>query len=113
MKNEWHSFGDVNPLLYDGEWVRMIGEKQYQVVCVTPVDEKTIRITDSVVDLTDEWIDIDAIKKFTGDNGNDEYGIANDAVYYWGYIQFSGNEYDYNDESEVKKHLSDIGIFIE
>ena len=83
MENKWESYGDVNPLEHGGVWVRQDKDDKncFTVITLDLYDEEdgTYQFTNSYIDITDSWIDWEAVSGFAGEN---RQKYASDVVSY-------------------------------
>jgi hypothetical protein len=116
--SKWNAYGDVNPLIYGGTWVKKESDTNYRVVKFYPNEgeynqEIFGEIQNLYVDISSNWIEKDEVMSYidmSENNFNPElYAIA--CTDYYSVLNF-GDEYDLKklNEEEVLKTLNSLGI---
>jgi hypothetical protein len=117
LRNVWENYGDANPIPHGGFWIKKIGINEYEYVELSFVDDTFEFIIDSgLVDLTDDWIDWNAVNKTCDINENtcDEWKVR-ELVWYYGHSNFGsyGEDYtfkyskNYDKQEEVEKEIEE------
>ncbi|QEM43317.1 HU-like domain-containing DNA binding protein [Bacillus phage Chotacabras] len=118
--SSWTNYGDVNALEHGGSFIKKDSdyplEKCYYIVEVidmnTACGEDGFMVEEAYIDLNDSWIDWEAITESYDIAESDEMKVK-DAFSYYGVIEFNGETYKFDNESEVLEHLAAKGICIE
>ena len=111
---KWINLGDVNPLEYNGFFVKRDGKDSFYIVAVYNMEEveyqrKGWLIEDGYICLDDNWINWEAVKSFSGNLRND-YDKVYSAWLYYGYENFGGSrQIEYTKESVIDL-LNGLGI---
>lgn len=112
---EWQNFGDANPLQHGGTWIIKDSENCYIVVKTTPNDERenSWLYEECYVDITDSWIDWDAVKSScdTPNDASDEMK-ALDIVSYYGCVNCGGTQEWIEGLKAIRKAINSNGIVI-
>ena len=107
------AYGDVNPIEHGGQWIKKVGENEYDVITINQLDGSEppiILFGSAILDLKDSWINIwDVIQTFDSDLLGDEAKIALDVVGYYG-SENCGGSIEYLSEEQVVSRLSTLGI---
>lgn len=113
------NYGDINPLDHGGVFVKPITDTEFEIVKLTPLEDGTAprwRVEAVLVDITDSWIERDAVQSFAGlpdDDANFNVLLAIAAVEYYGAVNFGENDPQHFDtKADVIKHLTIGGIDI-
>lgn len=116
--NEWENYGDINPIEHGGMFVKQdleISGRYYYVVSLTHIgSEGKWLLIDGYIDLNDDWIEWDSVKKTmnTPKDADDRY-LATDVMHYYGTHCSNGEEVLLESEKEVREWLKLRGINVE
>lgn len=116
MINKWLNYGDVNPLDYYGIWISQENTGDYIVVKVINMYDACngtgYLLEDCMVDITDSWIDLEAVYSFMGIDGTDPIMVALGIVEYYGCYQCSGSTENVTSRKEARQYINNFGIVI-
>lgn len=116
----YESYGDVNPLEHGGQWVKKTEiDHEYSIVSITPYEDKTdekdlysILFSTCVIDITDSWIDKDAVTDYADTPKDNEEVYALDILSYYGALNCNGEE-EHLTREQVVERLTNLGIEVE
>ena len=113
MVNKWQSFGDVNFIEYGGTWIKRVGNCEYMVVKLIPLDESDNEwIFEAGTIYTDDvWVKKEEICKYQGVTyETDSVEYAECCVSYYGLHQFGGDLKRSDDIVGLLQELKDYEI---
>jgi hypothetical protein len=111
----WENRGDVNYLVHGGEFIRQTGPTSFDIV-------KNVEMFDAgfdgydfqslCVDISDSWIDAEAVKSCCDCDGTDEARFAGDCVWYYGAENFGCYGEDIQSIDEIERSLVAAGVLV-
>jgi hypothetical protein len=112
---EYEAYGDVSPIEHGGRWVKKLKPQEFMVVVLDQVEDvaegdNNLRLGICYVDLTDEWIDKQAVEDYCDVETSNEQ-IALNVVSYYG-AENCGGSYSYMKEEEAIETLATYGITV-
>ncbi|WMU08101.1 hypothetical protein vBCtySFA67_00083 [Clostridium phage vB_CtyS-FA67] len=113
MEIKWQSFGDVNFIEYGGTWIKRVGNCEYMVVKLTPLDDSDNEwIFEAGTIYTDDvWVKKEEIRRYQGVTcETDSVEYAEGCVSYYGLQQFGGNLKRSDDIVGLLQELKDYEI---
>jgi hypothetical protein len=110
MKDKYENYGDINPLVYGGQWIKQTGESEYDIITLQiDEDNGNYYLGGCLLDITDTWIN----KKSVEDNMDtikDNKLYALNVVGYYGVENCGGSIETLKTQEEVIERLNDMGI---
>ena len=116
VTKEYINFGDVNPLDYDGKWIKGLGDGVYHIVSADNLDwaagKKGYYLQSAYIDINDSWIDIEAVKSCAGNETGDGLSLARDIFEYYGAYNCGGEYSTVLTRRDARKYINSFGIII-
>ena len=109
-EEQYENYGDANPLMHGGIWVKKIGETEYEIIKNDPEDET---LSDLTVDISDHWLQKHDVMSYIGmtEETFDPIHFAIGCTDYHSPDNFGSFYRNYNEE-KVIKFLKNRGITI-
>jgi hypothetical protein len=112
--NSWVNYGDVNPLVYGGIWIKKFSSNEFYIVRNFNDNDCSIIYCDSLmIDITESWIEKERVMNYIGMTYHDFDSIqfAIGCIEYYSYENF-GNRYKLNSQDELIEELKQHDIEI-
>ena len=121
-KDLYENYGDVNPLDYEGLWLRKVNDYEYEYVRVQNTqwycndETPTYLLSSGTITTNEDWIDYESITSCYGTEDIEidsfEYAVA--VLNYYGDREFCTNydEYKTTSRKEARKFINGFGIVI-
>ena len=111
--NKWFNYGDINPLEHGGLWIRKdtFYPTCYDFVKVDIDCDQNYMYCSGYIDISDTWINWNAINDVCGASEDDFWKVVN-AIYYYGVGEFQAHYTITNSRREVRKFVNSYGIVI-
>jgi hypothetical protein len=112
MSNEFENYGDVNPLMHGGIWVKDIGNNEFEIIRNNLEDNNNL-IDVMLVNISDDWIEKNKVMSYIGmtEDTFDPIQYAIGCTEYYSPNNF-GHTYDNMTEEQMIQFLKLRGIEI-
>lgn len=110
MEKLYENYGDINPLVHGGVWVKQINETTFSIIENVP---GTNRLKNMEVDISSTWIERESVMSFIDmtEEDFDALWFAVGCSHFYGVDNF-GQSYECVSEEELIEQLNTRGIEI-
>lgn len=112
LTGDWSDYGDIHFLIHGGKFIREDSVDGFDIVSISldPEDESLVYIGECYVDITDDWIDFEAVRRHSGlDQSVTGERLAEAIHSYYGEHELNGSCKGYEID-QVKQELQSWGI---